>query len=209
MSETPSPDFDKAIREMDKLLNKFPKIAGNHAVNYSLDAFKNESWDGTPWKKRKQKDPRGRKILVGKGGNARLKKSVRVVETSKGFVRISSDTPYSKIHNEGGEINHPGGTPYIIIHESLGKRGGKDKRFKKWKSGDRETATGIKAMFVSKAKANELAAEGVEVKYTRPHVIPIPQRQFMGNSEILNRILMEELRIEFGETIEKAILQTK
>lgn len=59
---------------------------------------------------------------------------------------------YAFIHEYGGTINHPGGTPYIIM------AGG--------------------ATFIKKTTAARLESEGRKVFYTKPHTIQMPRRPF-------------------------------
>lgn len=65
-------------------------------------------------------------------------------------VEVSSNAPYARIHEFGGVINHPGGTPYFI-----GKDG--------------------KAVFVSKSGYG--AYHNLPV--TKPHEIVMPERPYM------------------------------
>lgn len=67
---------------------------------------------------------------------------------------VTSDGPYSRIHQLGGIIKHPGGTPYIIIGEG-------------------------KAAFITKQKAQMLKSKGKLVYYTKPHDIKIPARPYI------------------------------
>jgi phage gpG-like protein len=63
-------------------------------------------------------------------------------------LEYGSSVKYALIHEYGGTINHPGGTPYI--------------------SGD-----GGKAIFVKKSYSGDR-----EVKYTKPHSIKMPARPY-------------------------------
>jgi len=72
----------------------------------------------------------------------------------KGRVAEPGSVPYAAIHEFGGTINHPGGTPYIVV-------------------------TGEGAVFISKAKAE---AMGNKVQFTRPHAINIPERSYLRSS---------------------------
>lgn len=74
----------------------------------------------------------------------------RVEQTSTGvtgWVGYSADVPYAAIHEFGGIIHHPGGTPYFL---------------------DKNTG---QAVFVSKSSPG---ADKLPV--TKPHDIPIPER---------------------------------
>lgn len=149
---------------------KKARLASATAENYTFDAFKNSRWDKVDWKERKSKNkedrrnPNKRALLI--GSTRRLRSSIRV-QLVGNEIHIYTDSKYGKIHNEGGIIDHPGGTPYIIrMRKSRGRH-----KFSK----------GM-AIFVSKSRAAGLIGR---VKYTKPHKIEIPRRQFMGNSREL------------------------
>lgn len=84
---------------------RLPVIVGNEAVNFVLDNFRLQGFQGNsfePWAKRKRgwkKDNRSnRNILIDKG---RLRRSWRVTKTGPDYVSIGSDVPYAQAHNEG------------------------------------------------------------------------------------------------------------
>jgi len=69
---------------------------------------------------------------------------------NKIVIEAGSNKPYAAIHNFGGTINHPGGTPYISLGDGF-------------------------ARFISNEKAKSID----NVKYTQPHVIKMPARPFL------------------------------
>ena len=89
------------------------------AVHFIDDNFKMQGYQGAafiPWPKRKKKDKLGfgirkgevvitgeRKILVQTGN---LRRSFKQTN-SEDHTTISTDIPYARIHNEGGDIRHP------------------------------------------------------------------------------------------------------
>jgi len=163
-------------------LDKAPQRLANAALDYSYRAFRAQAWDGKAWKPRKKtKGNEGRAILIQSG---RLRRSLRIISTATapGIIRITlgSDVPYAQIHNNGGTINHPGGTPYITIGS---KAGGFPKQ----------------RVFISNQNAKKF--KKVTPKRTKPHNITIPQRQFLGNS----RALQAELYNLFQSMVRKAV----
>jgi phage gpG-like protein len=70
---------------------------------------------------------------------------------------------YARIHEFGGVIDHPGGTPYIIMGGAF--RSNRSASF----FGDSATA-----VFISKANA-----EGLNLPVTQPHQIVMPERSFL------------------------------
>jgi len=79
----------------------------------------------------------------------------------EGRVYVGADVPYAAIHEYGGIIHHPGGTPYFI---------GKDGQ----------------PVFVSKE-----TALGARLPVTKPHDIPMPERSYMrsGFQDFRDRIV--------------------
>ncbi len=119
--------FNAKKKALDIEASKLPKQIAEEAVNFFTANFRRQGFLNVgveKWKPRKRekyptanttkKDKESRGILVGKGTGIKLNRSVRAVRISKRRITIGSDRPYSKIHNEGGTIQHPGGTPFIV-----------------------------------------------------------------------------------------------
>lgn len=100
-------DFPKIEQRFKALQKRLPKIVGQHAVNFARDNFRRQGFLDRgriqKWKKRRfqGKRSKGRGILVASG---KLRRSIRIGLITKNSVVISSKTPYSKIHNEGGVV---------------------------------------------------------------------------------------------------------
>lgn len=105
------PGLEEKLKEMQaslaEKLRQLPPIIGEEVVNFALDNFQNESWEGKPWQKRKnptkwgKADDEGRALLVKTG---KLKRSIRVGEIMEDKVSIiagGEDVPYARAHNEG------------------------------------------------------------------------------------------------------------
>lgn len=105
-------EINEAIRIIQEryksVMLRLPVIVGNEAVNFVLDNFRLQGFQGStfePWAKRKRgwkKDNRrNRNVLVDKG---RLRRSWRVTRATLDSITIGSDVPYAKAHNEGLRI---------------------------------------------------------------------------------------------------------
>lgn len=109
--------LQRKIRAFNALKTILPVLIGNDAKNFFNDSFKKQGWEDEgiqKWQPRKgevgigglskvsKKSASGRAILVKTGD---LKKSLFLEQADWGKVRISSDLPYSAIHNEGLEGN--------------------------------------------------------------------------------------------------------
>lgn len=99
--------FRKIQQDLAQTFRELPAIIGEEVVNYSLDAFEEEAWDGKPWPLRKnptkwgQRDDSHRKLLV---KTLKLKRSIRVAQLIEDKIVMSvggSDVPYAKVHNNG------------------------------------------------------------------------------------------------------------
>lgn len=77
-----------------------------------------------------------------------LKRQIEVIGIGN-KIKISANSPYAKIHQYGGDINHPGGTAYLGSY------------------------------FISNKKASSLISKGREIKRTKPHKIYIPPRPYL------------------------------
>jgi len=187
MAEKNRLDFlQKALGQLPRELRAIQGQMAVLGVKFFKESFRRQGFVDKiyiPWRRRKgegaefkrrlgDSKTRGRAVLIQTGD---LRRSIKGQSTG-GQIRFSSDLPYSKIHNDGGTVSHPGGTPYIVVSKT----------------------SGTKAVFVSKAKKKELEAKGRTVKVTKPHAIKIPRRRYMGPSQVLFNELsrMAEKRLE-------------
>jgi phage gpG-like protein len=87
--------------------NEFPGMAGRKVLRFIDDNFKNQSWEGIAWKRRKIFD-KGRALLIHRGI---LRRSFRM-EAMSAAVKIYTDVKYAKVHNEGfnGSVQIPAHT---------------------------------------------------------------------------------------------------
>jgi len=85
--------------------------------------------------------------------SGRLKNSITSAKVGRMRYGVGTNLKYARIHELGGTINHPGGTPYIV------------------------TANG--AVFLSRAKAANLEQRGFWVGKTKPHPIKMPRRPYL------------------------------
>jgi len=156
----------------------WPAVVENLCVDFFQKSFDRQGFldkSLEPWPARKDGSDPGRAILIKRGY---LRRSIRGKSRTPAAVTIQAgDTraPYARIHNEGGTISHPGGSPYIIT-----KKG---------------------PTFIRKTTAARRARQGKYVRFTRPHKIDMPKRQFMGDSAAL----MDEVEKAFFEEMQKLV----
>lgn len=156
-------DIDSFIKALDQRIKKIvPNVVAETATEFFKERFRTKEWDGSPWAPAKRMVKKGSLMVQ----SSKLVNSIRPSLVTSERVRISAGNakvPYAQIHNEGGEIMHPGGTAYLPT---------KDKRF----------------TWVSNRKA-----AGKNLPRTRPHRIKIPRRKFMGHSDRLNRRIYDRI----------------
>lgn len=164
----------------DKLSNEFlerslPNIVAEKATAFFKERFTTKEWDGQAWPQTKKAVSRG-SLMVRSGALVNSIKP-KSVTSEKVVISAGSDkVPYARIHNEGGIIAHPGGTPYFLDKKNDGK-----------------------AVFVSKKKATEWATKnGTYLPITKPHNIPMPMRRFMGISQGLKDTIFAAIKGAFN-----------
>lgn len=173
-----------SFKEIDDFFNNLtegffkkhvPDIIAQKATEYFQQRFTTKEWDGKPWPETKKPVKRGTLML--RDRNLYLSIKPKTVTSERVVISAGNDkVPYARIHNEGGVIDHPGGTPFFTDKENDNK-----------------------TVFVSKEKARELQAyKGILLPFTKPHKIPIPQRQFMGISQGLKDYLFDNLQKAFN-----------
>ena len=141
-----------------------PLILKNEAVNYAMDAFKKQGWEGTPWPARsKRTKGKGRALLVKTG---RLKRSIGAyshVESEERII-LGSDVPYAKIHNFGGVID----------------RAARSETFSRNRR--------VKGIGKGRFRRGVTKGRGFSFK---AHQIRIPRRQFLGDTPKLKERLIK------------------
>lgn len=114
--------WNKLNRELGKTLQQqLIDEAGTRALRFSKQRFIQKNWvDTTPkaWEPRKRKT--NGSLLVKSG---RLKRSIRIIRKTATSVTIGTDTPYARIHNEGGKINET-----VQVREHYRNRSARQKR---------------------------------------------------------------------------------
>jgi phage gpG-like protein len=163
--------YQQAIAQLRKMPSHVQQkamiVIAEKATAYFKSRFSQKSWNGVPWEPAKNPPKRGTLMLR----SGKLMSTIRPIMVSGTRVRIragSPQVPYAQIHNEGGIIKHPGGTPYFM------------------KDG--------KAIFVSKKTAGRL--NGIfhtPLPLTKAHKIPMPKRQFMGYSPEVKKVITQAL----------------
>lgn len=143
---------------------------GVEGVKFIDDNFKKQGFQGAtfqPWVKRKSTKNANRAILVKSGV---LRRSIQQTNNSDS-VKLSTDIPYARIHNEGGEIRHP----YRTVDLYYTKKGAKLKLAKLQTQSQQRKATEVRHSSISN------------------HTTKMPKRQFMGDSPVLQKSAREAL----------------
>jgi len=111
----------KKMAALNKYFKNLPKIIGNEYVNFALDNFKKQAWEGKAWPKRANQDERdGRSLLVKTGA---LRRSIKYQLARRGggtVITVNSNMKYAKAHNEGLNIS---ATVKVKPHDRRTKKG--------------------------------------------------------------------------------------
>jgi phage gpG-like protein len=158
-------DFDKKLKEFERLKVTLPKLISNDGQRYFLKNFDKEQWQGQHWTTRRDHTNR-RKLLVKTGALRRAVSNARrearfdrirfevFVQSKKGF-------NYAQVHNEGGVIRKSGGKRTIGFRMKRGN-----------------------LVFAKKGKAT--FEQDVNIG---AHTIVIPKRQFLGRNRDFDKLL--------------------
>jgi phage gpG-like protein len=176
-------EFLRKIEALNRTFTVIPSKIGATAVNFSKERFREKDWfDNTknPWQPLKRnrisrgksgKPRRNQSVLVDTG---RLKKSIRKVYADQNIVIIATDVPYAQIHNEGGTIDKT-----VSVRQHARRQHARKGRKRK------------KVI----VKAHTVGA------HSRKMNLKIPARQFMGQSEELNRRILQLVDNEFQNAL--------
>lgn len=157
---------------LDRVRIRLPQAMADAARNFFVDSFTKQGWDTghgiKKWKPRKKSDGRRRRAILVKSG--RLRKSIRIRRATFRRITIAAEAPYAAAHNFGVDETvtvraHTRHT-YATVSEKYTTRTGKEKtKFKRIESGKSHTVR----------------------SHTRH--MQLPQRQFMGDSQMLDQKL--------------------
>ncbi len=104
-------DFTLPIKQMQKRLERAllhaPKVVANEALNFALDNWKKQAFQGAvtePWKKRKDPNKWGKVKRPGRGllvDSGRLRRAGRVKSITSSTATLVWNVPYASAHNNG------------------------------------------------------------------------------------------------------------
>lgn len=166
-------DFNKIVIRMAEAKQHIPLILGNTAVNFFKNRFRAQAWtdkSAERWKQRKGNTDPGRAILVKSGA---LRRANRIDQATFKQTVISNDRPYAEAHNEGVDA-----TVQVRQHT---RRVYSSQRVKY------TTRTG------NQRSRTEKVAGGAYTVRSHTRKMKLPKRQFMGDSELLDRKIDQEL----------------
>lgn len=137
--------------------------------NFETESFFGKKWTPSKYVERENAtNGKARKLLNRHGGGGLRGSFTYTVQGDS--ITITSNKPYAAIHNEGGNINHPGGTAYYYDSK---------KQQLQWVR-----------------NSNPLAQK---LPRTKPHNITIPQRQFIGEHTQVTQIIENEINNLFDK----------
>lgn len=168
--------LDKVVR---KALPGITTAAGAEVVKFSNSNFRKQGFQtgsGIVIWTRKTKS-KGRYILIKSG---RLRRSIRVLRTTKNSVIVGTDVPYAKAHNEGfrGRVN-------VKAHTRN-------------KYGKKKVGTGVYSTKTKRERKRTVTSVSGSTQ-VRGHTrtMRIPKNQFLGRSDVLIRNVKRVATAEF------------
>jgi hypothetical protein len=189
MSKSNKFNLKQAEQKARKALEAAIVDVGNTAKVFFVESFRKQGFDDQSvqkWKKRQVSERKGRgsKKSAAELGTVRSVKAGRAILVKTGDLRrsikrnpanraalsikISTDLPYAKVHNDGETINVSGRKGSGTITRSIrGSAGFKDGKF-------------------TRGRAKKVTFQGKEYT-TGAYSIKMPKRQFMGDSYNLNK----------------------
>lgn len=180
--------LDEMVKKLQQVKPKLPAIAGNEMVNFALDNFRRQGFQGAsfqPWKKRKSptkwgsKPKRnGRALLI---LTSRLKRSVRVVRANWNIIAVGSDVPYAKVHNNGLRM---GQIQQVASFKRVQTLAGVASKFKV-KGEQFETGSAMSINSRKRTRNLKVKTEVTVKAHSRKIDQNIPARKFIGHSPYL------------------------
>lgn len=156
------------LAKFQKEIDAMRTTMGVEAVNHFKRSFRNQGFTNNSlekWQNRKKRERGRTRAILTKTG--RLKRSINYIKKGRYSVIINTgNTPYAQIHNEGGVINKKASQKTLNFKI---KRDGTS-RFAKAKKSNFQMDVNIKA-----------------------HNIKMPKRQFIGDSNVLNKKIKTSL----------------
>ena len=98
-------NFDKIIKNLEKVKSDVPKRLGAATVNYFVGSFTKQGFDGKPWQPVKRQGKTGsrrnRSAILVQSGKLRREVSNSLRRANFNSIDIRVSLPYAKVHNEG------------------------------------------------------------------------------------------------------------
>ena len=173
-------DISDFARKLDALVttySRLPTEIATIAVNFSKERFREQAWfDQTkePWTPRKRaRKGSGRRSQTLLVDKGRLKRSIRKISATTDKVVIGTDVPYAEIHNNGGVINQ-----VVSVKQHTRKAHSRSRKGRK-----------------------ESVKEHIVKSHRRKMNVRIPARPFLGNSQELQRRILEHITSRFEQAL--------
>ena len=152
---------------LDRVRIRLPQAMADAARNFFVDSFTKQGWDTghgiKKWKPRKKSDGRRRRAILVKTG--RLRKSIRI----RRRITIAAEAPYAAAHNFGVDET-------VTVRAHTRRTYGRVQEKYTTSSGKERTRT------------KRVETGSLTVRSHTRHM-QLPQRQFMGDSQMLDQKL--------------------
>lgn len=168
------PDIQIVIQRYNAFLKSMPQLVADVLIDWVLDNYDRQSFDGKAWPERKDGDS-SRALLIKTG---RGRRSIRVSRQTPKTVEVTTDLIYMKAHNDGETIT-------MQITPRM-------RRFF-WAMHYKFEADGEGNLIIPE---DQVKWKWLALKKGNTITFTMPQRQFIGPSEEIDRRLVEVISAE-------------
>lgn len=156
---------------LDRVRIRLPQAMADAARNFFVDSFTKQGWDTghgiKKWKPSKKSDGRRRRAILVKTG--RLRKSIRIRHATFRRITIAAEAPYAAAHNFGVDET-------VTVRAHTRRTYGRVQEKYTTSSGKERTRT-------------KRVETGSHIVRSHTRHMQLPQRQFMGDSQMLDQKL--------------------
>jgi phage gpG-like protein len=169
-------DFEKLnvlAKRLRRNQTRLMRAVAAHAVTFSKQRFNEQAWMDNRTEPWKKRKP-GSPRDKGRHllvDSSRLKNSIKRFRVTRTMATIGTTVPYAKIHNEGGVLN-PKVTPKM---RGFAWKMHKATKEDKWK--------------------------GLALTKKETLTIKIPQRQFIGHSQVMNKQIKRVITLQISKLL--------
>lgn len=187
MNQFNTPNFTAIKADHAKLARRLPRLIGSKAVSFFKGNFRRRGFpiNGRlqKWAPRQLPDYRKGGALLVKSG--RLRRSIRTTHASDTMVKVGTDVPYAKAHNEGADIK---GTAFVPSYQRKAHK----------------VKAHTKTVFGRRVRVYAQSRQATTVKgHQKQMNTKIVKRKFIGHSPDLMKSIEREYKRKLKQIVTK------